>query len=39
MTKPKLSVETRLQLLQEYRDDILKLQDLIQQDLSKWLAC
>jgi hypothetical protein len=32
-----LSPEFRKQLIEVYREDILKLQDLIQQDLSKWL--
>ena len=36
--KPKLDNKIRQQLQAEYRDDILKLQDLIQQDLSKWLS-
>lgn len=35
--KPKMSEETRRQLTDSYRDDILKLQSLIQQDLSAWL--
>ncbi|NEO59647.1 MAG: sulfotransferase, partial [Moorea sp. SIO4G2] len=33
-----LSKEERQQLLEFYRDDILKLQDLIQRDLSVWLT-
>jgi hypothetical protein len=37
ISKPKLPVEIRRQLIQSYREDILKLQDLIQHDLSKWL--
>jgi Sulfotransferase domain len=37
LVKPHLSSSLRKQLLQVYRDDILKLQDLIQRDLSKWL--
>ena len=36
-TKPQLSPELRQQLIEEYREDILKLQDLLQRDLSKWL--
>lgn len=35
--KPPLSPEVRRELIQEFRDDILKLQDLIQRDLSRWL--
>lgn len=35
--KPKLDPELRHQLTQEYREDILKLQDTIQKDLSVWL--
>lgn len=35
---PKLSPEIRKQLIQVYWEDILQLQDLIQLDLSKWLA-
>lgn len=35
--KPQLAPEVRQQLLEVYRDDILKLQNLIQRDLSKWL--
>lgn len=37
LVKPELSPEIRKQLLQVYREDIMKLQDLIQRDLSKWL--
>jgi Sulfotransferase family len=37
LTKPKLSPELRQELIEVYRDDILKLQDLIQRDLSAWL--
>lgn len=36
--KPKLDPELRHQLTQDYREDILKLQDLIQKDLSLWLT-
>lgn len=35
--KPPLTPELRRQLIDVYREDILKLQDLIQQDLSRWL--
>ena len=35
--KPTLSPEIRQELLVIYREDILKLQDLIDRDLSKWL--
>ncbi len=35
--KPKLSPKIRKQLIAVYREDILKLQDLIGRDLSKWL--
>lgn len=35
--KAKLSPESRQKLITLYRDDILKLQDLIQRDLSSWL--
>lgn len=35
--KPQLSSEVRRQFIEEYREDILKLQDLIQRDLSSWL--
>ena len=37
--KPKLSLELRRQLIAQYREEILKLQDLIQKDLSHWLRC
>jgi hypothetical protein len=38
LTKPQpLSPETRQQLVKIYREDMLKLQDLLQQDLSLWL--
>ena len=36
--KPPLEAEVRERFRQEYREDILKLQDLIQRDLSKWLV-
>jgi hypothetical protein len=32
-----LEIEVRKRLIEEYREDILKLQELLQQDLSKWL--
>ena len=35
--KPELSQKIRKQLISEYREDILQLQDLINRDLSKWL--
>lgn len=35
--KPSLSPEIRQQLVEDYREDILKLQELLQRDLSKWL--
>jgi hypothetical protein len=35
--KPPLHPEAKQSLIVEYRDDILKLQDLLNQDLSKWL--
>jgi hypothetical protein len=37
LTKPQLSAETRRLLMSEYREDVLKLQDLIKRDLSHWL--
>lgn len=37
LNKPTLSAETRQSLIALYRDDILKLQDLIHRDLSAWL--
>jgi len=36
--KPPLPKEVRGQLVQEFRTDVLKLQDLIGQDLSNWLS-
>ena len=36
--KPPLETEVRERFGQEYREDILKLQDLIQRDLSQWLV-
>lgn len=38
LIKPVLAPEVRINLIQGYRQDILKLQDLIQRDLSNWLA-
>jgi len=38
LVKPPLSPELRKQLTEDFREDILKLQDLIQRDLSGWLA-
>lgn len=35
--KPSIDSEIRKQLIEEYREDILRLQDLIERDLSKWL--
>jgi hypothetical protein len=35
---PPLDPETRARLTEEYREDILKLQDLIGHDLSHWLT-
>ncbi len=35
---PPLPFEMRQQLIEVYRQDIEKLEDLLQQDLSKWLA-
>ena len=35
--KPPLEPEVRARFKQEYREDILKLQELIQRDLSRWL--
>jgi hypothetical protein len=37
LVKPPLLPEVRNRLIGEYREDILRLQDLIQRDLSKWL--
>ena len=37
LSKPSLTPEIRSQLIWEYRDDVLALQDLIHRDLSKWL--
>jgi hypothetical protein len=35
--KPKLSKNVRAELVADYQDDILQLQELIGRDLSKWL--
>ena len=37
LSKPRLAEETRLQLIETFREDILKTQDLIARDLSAWL--
>jgi hypothetical protein len=37
LVRPQLSPEVRGRLIEEYREDVLKLQDLIEQDLSFWL--
>ena len=36
LVKPPLSSDIRAKLLEDYREDILQLQNLIQRDLSKW---
>lgn len=38
-SKPELSLKLRRQLIEEYREDILNLQNLLQKDLSHWLRC
>ena len=38
LAKPELPGQIRKELSQGYRDDILKLQDLVQRDLSNWLS-
>jgi len=38
LVKSQLSPEIRRQLIEDYRDDILKLQLLIEQDISHWLS-
>lgn len=35
--KPELSIEIRHQLIKSYQDDIIKLQDIIEIDLSNWI--
>jgi len=37
LVKPEFSLEIRKQLIEIYREDILKLQNLIQRDISSWL--
>jgi hypothetical protein len=37
LTKPPLSPKIRRQLIEVYREDIIKLQDMLQRDLSHWL--
>lgn len=37
LVRPQLSNDVRRKLIKLYREDILKLQDLVQRDLSKWL--
>jgi hypothetical protein len=37
LAKPQLSPEVRMRLVEGYREDTLKLQDLIQRDLTAWL--
>jgi hypothetical protein len=39
LTKPTLSPEVRKRLTAIYREETLKLQDLLQRDLSHWLQC
>ena len=34
---PSISVETKKKLIEVYREDVLRLQELIQRDLSKWV--
>jgi hypothetical protein len=36
--KPQLAPQTRAEMIEIYRDEILKLQDLLQRDLSPWLT-
>lgn len=38
LAKPKLAPDVKQQLINEYRESILQLQDLIQRDLSRWLG-
>ncbi|HYQ56865.1 MAG TPA: sulfotransferase [Draconibacterium sp.] len=38
MIKPKMDANTRIELIEFFKSDILKLQELIQMDLSRWLA-
>ncbi len=37
LVKPQISSAIRSELIEVYREDVLKLQDLLQRDLSKWL--
>jgi hypothetical protein len=37
LTRPSLAPDVRRDLIEAYRDDILRLQDLLQRDLSSWL--
>ena len=37
--RPTLTPEVRQQLINDYREDIVRLQDLLQRDLSHWLNC
>lgn len=37
LAKPQVAPEVRRQMIEMYREDIMKLQDLIDRDLSKWL--
>jgi hypothetical protein len=37
LAKPPLAPEVRKQLLEDYREDIMILQDLLRWDLSRWL--
>jgi hypothetical protein len=39
LTKPQMSPMLRSQLTEVYRQDILKLQDSIGKDFSRWLEC
>ena len=37
--KPKMSREDREELIELYREDIARLEELIGRDLSKWISC
>jgi hypothetical protein len=37
LIKPPLSPQIRRQLIEVYREDIIKLQDMLQRDISHWL--
>ncbi|WP_299489565.1 sulfotransferase [Acaryochloris sp. IP29b_bin.137] len=39
LSKPPISTGTKQELIELYRSDILKLQDLIKRDLTEWLSC